>query len=86
MTKWNVFVELFASTSSSELLDDFLLGLTTDKEREELLQRVEIVKRLMAGESQHHIASELGVGVATVTRGSKELAYGRFKILKSKNG
>ncbi len=82
MNRWEEFIQLFATTHDSDILEDFLLGLTTDKERLELLQRVEIVRRLMAGESQHHIASELGVGVATVTRGSKELANGRFKILK----
>lgn len=64
------------------MLEDFLLGVTTHKERDELTQRVEIVKRLIAGEPQHKIASDLGVGIATVTRGSKELSQGRFKVLR----
>lgn len=58
------------------------MGITTDKERSEIAQRVEIIKRLIAGEPQAKIASDLGVGVATVTRGSKELSQGRFKILR----
>ena len=58
------------------------MGLTSPKERTELAQRIEIVKMLLAGELQHDIAQELGVGVATVTRASKELAQGRFKVLK----
>jgi TrpR family trp operon transcriptional repressor len=65
------------------LLEDFLFGVTTDKERSELAQRIEIVKRLIAGEPQQKIASDLGVGIATVTRGSKELSQGRFKALRT---
>jgi Trp operon repressor len=34
---------------------------------------------LKKGISQHEIAGDLQVGVATVTRGSKELQEGRFK-------
>ena len=66
------------------MLEDFLFGVTTDKERSELTQRVEIVKRLVAGEPQQRIAADLGVGIATVTRGSKELSQGRFKVLRKK--
>ncbi len=58
------------------------MGVTTPNERKELLRRVEIVKRLIAGEPQAKIAQDLGVGIATVTRGSKELAAGRFKALR----
>lgn len=60
-----------------------MVGITTAKERKELSQRVEIIKRLMDGDPQARIASELGVGVATVTRGSKELSEGRFKVLRN---
>lgn len=82
MLVFDSFVDLVLSIKDRELLDDFLVGITTDNERKELLQRVEIVKRLLAGEPQLKIARELGVGVATVTRGSKELARGRFKALR----
>jgi TrpR family trp operon transcriptional repressor len=75
-------VQLILSTKNHALLEDFFMGLTTDKEREEILQRIEIIRRLLLGEPQHKIAAELGVGVATVTRGSKELAQGRFKLLR----
>ena len=67
------------------MLEDFLYGVTTGKERDELTQRVEIIKRLVAGEPQQKIASELGVGVATVTRGSKELSQGRFRVLRKQS-
>lgn len=60
-------------------LRDFLKGILTPDELEEISTRLEIVKRLKKGVAQHQIAKELGVGVATVTRGSKELQKGRFK-------
>lgn len=58
---------------------DFLHGILTAQELEEIPTRLEIVKRLKDGKSQHQIAEELGVGVATVTRGSKEIQKGRFQ-------
>ena len=82
MSNFDDFVTLTHSIRDKQILEDFLLGVTTDKERTELVQRVEIVKRLVAGEPQHKIATDLGVGVATVTRGSKELSLGRFKVLR----
>jgi TrpR family trp operon transcriptional repressor len=81
MSNFNDFVDLIYSIRDKKLLEDFLIGLTTDKERQELPVRVEIVKRLIAGEPQQKIAKDLGVGIATVTRGSKELSQGKFKVL-----
>lgn len=82
MSDFKDFISLVHATSDKELLADFLVGITTAKERAEIAQRLEIVKRLIAGEPQHKIASDLGVGIATVTRGSKELSQGRFKGLR----
>ena len=82
MSDFNDFIELAYSTRDKQLFTDLLVGVTTDKERHDLAQRVEIVKRLLAGEAQAKIASDLGVGIATVTRGSKELSQGRFKVLR----
>lgn len=82
MSDFNDFIELTYATRDKQLLADFLIGVTTDKERRELAQRLEIIKRLLAGEAQAKIASDLGVGIATVTRGSKELSQGRFKVLR----
>lgn len=82
MSNISELVKTLSNIQDEKLLEDFLMGITTAKERAELAQRMEIIKRLLAGEPQHKIARDLGVGVATVTRGSKELAAGRFKILK----
>lgn len=84
MSNFKEFIDLVHSIRDKDLLEDLLIGVTTEKERQEITQRIEIVKRLIEGEPQAKIASDLGVGVATVTRGSKEIAQGRFKALRSK--
>lgn len=85
MSDFNEITDIILNVKDKQLLEDLLHGLTTNKERHEMSQRLEIIKRLLAGEAQHKIASDLGVGVATVTRGSKSLAAGRFKILRDDN-
>lgn len=86
MSNLREILSIIVSTNDKSLLEDFLFGLTTEKERDEINQRIEIIKRLLKGDPQHKIASDLGVGVATVTRGSKELAKGRFKLLRDNYG
>jgi Trp operon repressor len=73
------FIDVVFSIKDKAALEDFLTSVTTPKERQTLAQRVEIIKRIDAGEPHHKIASDLHVGVATVTRGSKELSQGHFK-------
>lgn len=85
MSDFTSFITLVASINDPHELEDFLLGVTTSQERHALVQRVEIVRRLLAGEPQLKIAQQLGVGVATVTRGSKEIAAGRFRTLRKDN-
>ena len=85
MSDFKKFTDLTYSIKDKKLLEDFLIGVTTEKERQELVQRIEIVKQLIAGEPQQKIASDLGVGIATVTRGSKEIAQGRFKALRQQS-
>ncbi len=84
MTRFSDLVDLLHKTKNRELLEDFLLGLTTPHERKVLTRRVEIVKRLIAGEPQHVIAEDFNVGVSTVGRGTKELNLGRFKVLRKR--
>lgn len=64
--------------SEAEMLD-LLKGLLTLGELEEIARRLQIVKLLKEGVSQREIAEKLKVGIATVTRGSKEIKQGRFK-------
>lgn len=70
--------ELLAINSEKEM-QEFLHGLFTTQETEAIPRRLEIIKLLKKGVSQHEIAKKLGVGIATVTRGSKELKMNKFK-------
>ena len=68
------------------LLADFIKDVLTPREYENIGVRWQIVKRLAKGEHQTAIAEDLHLGVATVTRGSREMRdkEGGFrKTLKS---
>jgi len=70
--------EVIRNLQSKTEIVDFLKGILTPKEIQELHLRLQIVQKLKKGEPQRKIASDLGVGIATITRGSKELQNGRF--------
>ena len=75
---FNELIEELLKIKDKELLENFLLGLLTPTELDEIVVRVQIVKMLKQGIPQHEIAEKLGIGVATVTRGSNEIKRGRF--------
>lgn len=75
----NELVKVILSFRSEEQIKDFLEGILTSNELIEISTRLQIVKMLKKGVPQHKIADSLNVGVATVTRGSKEIQNGRFK-------
>ena len=50
-----------------------LQSLLTPAELNEIPRRLQILKRLKAGEPQRRIAEDLGVGIATVSRGARAL-------------
>ena len=56
-----------------QLLADFVRDILTPREFENIGVRWQIVKRLARGEHQTAIAEDLHLGVATVTRGSREM-------------
>jgi len=72
-------VEEFLRIDKPEDMADFLRGILTPSEIDEIPKRLQIIKLLKAGVLQKEIAVRLGVGIATVTRGSKEVKRGRFK-------
>ena len=80
-TQLNQLIDLLLSIKNKEEMEDFLLGILTPKELLEISTRLQIVKMLKSGIAQHEIAGKLGVGIATVTRGSKEIQLGRFKVV-----
>jgi len=79
MNKVGELVEAFLKNKSDSEMLDFLKGILTPKEIDELSTRLQIVKLLKKGLPHQEIARRLEVGVATVTRGSRELRMGRFK-------
>lgn len=72
-------IKTMTAVENEEEMKDLLFGLCTPKEINGIVNRLEIVKQLKKGIPQHKIAKNLGVGVATVTRGSREIKAGRFK-------
>jgi len=75
----NEFIDALMKINTKEKLKNFLEGILTPKELIEIPNRLEIVKMLKRGVSQHDIAGKMHVGVATVGRGSRELQRGRFE-------
>jgi TrpR family transcriptional regulator, trp operon repressor len=71
-------IEILLNIKNKDKMIDFLRGILTPKELLELSNRLQIVKMLKRGVSHHDIAGKLRVGVATVTRGSREIQKGRF--------
>ena len=77
----SVLVKELVKAHSKEKLENLLKGLLTPTEIEEFAERIRIVQLLKKGVAQHTIASELGVGVATVSRGAREIKLGNFNTI-----
>ena len=71
-------VEALTKANNYDEMLDLLEGLLTVGELEEISIRLQIVKLLKSGVSQREISTKLKVGIATVTRGSREIKHGRF--------
>jgi|GEM_PF-2835819 len=82
MSEFDDFIDTVVSINDRVLMEDFLFSMTTPMERRQFWRRLAIAKMLIAGVPQAKIAEDLGVGIATVTRVSKELAQDHFKILR----
>jgi TrpR family trp operon transcriptional repressor len=78
MKEIDSIVKIMSNMSEKEL-KEFLIGILTDHELDQIVTRSEIIKLLKQNVPQHKIANKLGVGVATVSRGSKMLSEGKFK-------
>ena len=64
---------ILTKITDEQLMFDVLTDFFTEKEFDEMARRLAIVKKLNQGVTQREIAEELGVGIATITRGSKEM-------------
>lgn len=75
-TNCNHTQELIAhlqTAKDGDSLEKILSSLLTPSELSEISKRLQIFKLLEAGMPQRKIAETLGVGIATVTRGSRAL-------------
>jgi len=70
-------VGLIGSARNKEEIGELLTALLTPAEHDELARRWQIVRRLIEGATQRKVKEELKVSIATVTRGSRELKYGK---------
>ena len=64
---------VYKIAKDKNLLADFIKDILTPREFENIGVRWQIVKRLAKGEHHQSIAADLHLGVATVTRGSREM-------------
>lgn len=79
--------KLLAKVKNPKLMDEFLEAILTPDEFDDIVIRWQIIKQLAKGVPQRKIAKTLGVSIAKITRGSRELrnAKGGFwKVLKKK--
>ncbi|HXS15185.1 MAG TPA: Trp family transcriptional regulator [Candidatus Saccharimonadales bacterium] len=81
MRSLSLLIETLQQAKTEGEMKNLLKGLLTLSEIEEFATRIEIVRLLKKGIGQHDIAKKLNIGVATVTRGSKEIKMGNFKYV-----
>lgn len=81
MNRVEELLDAFLNIKSRSEMLDFLKGILTPTELDQLSTRLQIIKMLKNGMNQENIAKSLNVGIATVTRGSRELKMGRFKTV-----
>ncbi len=66
-------VQHLTELTDSQEIDAILAALLTDKELQDIANRVRIFDLLQHGVTQRAISQQLGVGIATVSRGAKAL-------------
>src|SRR3989344_1645211 len=71
--RYELLDALRKTAENREFLDDFLCDLLTPQEYETLAIRLQIVKLLADGLTQREIVDKLKIGIATVSRGAREL-------------
>jgi TrpR family trp operon transcriptional repressor len=62
-----------AAADDPVLVEEFLYSLLTKAEADEIAKRWALVKRIAEGIPQRTIATELGLSLCKITRGSREL-------------
>jgi TrpR family trp operon transcriptional repressor len=91
---WSCVTDLVKQAVKDDQHEMLLAMMLTADEREALVSRANILYELLQGDlSQRQISQMLGVGVATITRGSNELKsrsdqerQALFELLKAQIG
>lgn len=79
-TSLSLLSKTLTQINNETKMKSFLDGLLTPQEIDELSCRLKIVKHLQDHVPQRDIAKKLGVGVATVSRGAREIKLGKFNF------
>lgn len=72
-------VDELTEIDDNKEMEEFLKALLTPQELEDIPKRLEIVRLLKEGLPQREIIQRLGVGIATVTRGSTAMKMKGFR-------
>jgi len=72
-TEKTELLDYLLSANNSDQMNSYLQQLLTPTEYEEVIKRLQIFKLLEQGVPQRKIAEQLGVGIATVSRGARAL-------------
>ncbi len=72
-TDMQELVAIFARTTDEQQMRKLLDELLTNAEREDLSLRWNLMNQLYQGTSQREIASQLGISLCKITRGSRIL-------------
>ena len=77
---------VFLSLETPQEAEQFFTDIFTPQELETLTERWQLVCQLKEGIPQRQIAQNLGVAIATISRGSRQLQYGSggFDVLYKK--
>ena len=73
MLAFNEVVQILAKIKSQEDMEKFLDEILTENERRDISLRWELMKKIHEGVPQRAIASELGISLCRITRGSRIL-------------
>ncbi len=78
MQTYRYLMDLLSNIEDRSHLSQLFEVLMTEKEQQELINRLKIFAYLQQGISQREISAKLGVGIATVSRGAK--VFRRYPI------
>jgi len=67
---------VLASMDNADAVYDVLYALLTAREREKIALRWRLTCLLQKGQTQRAVATQLGISLCKITRGSRELKYG----------